>query len=415
MSIDTPTRSDPLRRRLRRLTRAEQIEEARAFVRQFHRESELPQADARVREAAVVRSLRRTGHYEHTPDELAFGARVAWRNHANCIGRLHWKALDVFDCRAVAAPDAIAARVAEHMRGAWNGGRIRSAISIFAPVMGERLPAYVESRQVAQYAGYLQPGGRVLGDPLNVEVTRTLLALGWSPPTPRSAFDLLPLLVRDAAGGRHFYALPDDALPEVALVHPSSPGFDALELRWYAVPCVCDMILTIGGIDYPCAPFNGHYMATEIASRDLVDENRYDALDRVGEALGLARADPLWKDTALTELNRAVLHSFRGSGVTIVDHHVGSEQFIQFAQHERVCGRLPSANWTWITPPQAGAACPTFHLPMEDLADVPNYYRSRATDGVRLRVNHATEATSRARHRWRRLVRGVRAYLRRRA
>lgn len=32
------------------------------------------------------RRLSRSGRYAHTPTELAFGARLAWRNHGRCIG-----------------------------------------------------------------------------------------------------------------------------------------------------------------------------------------------------------------------------------------------------------------------------------------------------------------------------------------
>lgn len=60
--------------------------EAERFVRQFHHEQ--PSAgDMTGRLRAVLAEIDRTGTYEHTPGELAFGARVAWRNAARCIGR----------------------------------------------------------------------------------------------------------------------------------------------------------------------------------------------------------------------------------------------------------------------------------------------------------------------------------------
>jgi len=167
------------------------------------------------------------------------------------------------------------------------------------------------------------------------------------------------------------------------------PGLAALGLRWYAVPAVSSMTLTIGGIEYPCAPFNGFYMASEIASRNFADESRYDQLRAAAEAMGIDTSRALWKDRVLTELNEAVLHSFKAVGATVLDHHTASEQFMEFFQKERSAGREPSAEWSWIVPPQASSACPVYHLPMQDRHLVPNYYGSVATDGARLGAEQA--------------------------
>ncbi len=90
MFTDNSVDSDPLRRRLRRISLGERIEEARAFIDLFYRENGLPDDQRQARKRAVVRALRREGVYDHTLDELAYGARVAWRNNAKCIGRLVW-------------------------------------------------------------------------------------------------------------------------------------------------------------------------------------------------------------------------------------------------------------------------------------------------------------------------------------
>lgn len=391
--VDTWTQSNPLRRRLRRLTRGERIEEAVDFLKLFHHEQGLDGAALAIRQRAVVRDLWRFGAYVHTPEELAFGARVAWRNHANCIGRLWWKSLDVIDARHVVDPDAIAQAIVDQLAAA-RGSSARSRISIFAPVHGDLLPAYVESRQAVQYAGYADARGTV-GDPLNIEITRTAEALGWKPPDEIGQFDILPLVLRDANGRRLIYELPTAEISEVSITHPSIAAIADLGLRWYSVPCVCDLILCIGGIDYPCAPFNGFYMATEIASRNLADETRYDALARVARAIDADLSEPFWKDQALLELNRAVLHSFRAAGAEIVDHHTASRQYLDFVRLEHAAGRMPSANWDWIVPPQASSACPVFHLSMTDHGDLPNFYRTRAIDGGRLTPARLTEQRSR--------------------
>jgi nitric-oxide synthase len=383
-TTEAATCTEPLRQRLRMLSPAAKLAEAEAFIRQYHDEHGLPAAACESRLRAVRASLARTEHYDHTTDELAFGARLAWRNHARCIGRLFWKSLVVVDRREVTEPAEIAACCAEHLVQARGSGGIRSTITIFAPVRGDRLPAHIESRQLVQYAGYLEPDGSVTGDPANIEATRSAIALGWTPPAPRGRFDMLPLQICDARGQRHLFEYAEGIVEEAPIEHPAHPAVAALGLRWYTVPAVSAMILSIGGIEYPCAPFNGFYMASEIASRNFADESRYDQLRAAAEAMGIDTSRALWKDRVLTELNEAVLHSFKKVGATILDHHTASEQFMEFFQKERSAGREPSAEWSWIVPPQASASCPVYHLPMQDRHQVPNYYGSAATDGARL-------------------------------
>jgi nitric-oxide synthase, bacterial len=211
--------------------------------------------------------------------------------------------------------------------------------------------------------------------------------MGWVPPTIAGRFDLLPYLLRDAVDRRHLCQLPKGTVKEVPIKHPSYPAIESLGLKWYAVPIVSNMILTIGGIDYPCAPFNGFYMSTEIASRNFADFRRYNILPEFANALGISpdpSSDTLWQDTALTELNRAVLYSFKAEGVTIIDHHTASEQFMTFHRREQSQGRRVAADWRWIVPPQASSSCEVFHLRMRNFHPVPNFYRDRGSDGLRL-------------------------------
>ncbi|MBC7286190.1 nitric oxide synthase oxygenase [Hoeflea sp.] len=377
----------PLRRRLRLLTPSERLEEARAFLDLYCRENGQTKAHFQRRWSEIRAELSASGYYRHTPEELGFGARIAWRNHGRCIGRLFWESLEVFDCRHLTEPPDIAARMIDHMRDALGDGRIRAMISVFAPVEANRLPAHVESAQITQYAGYRLPDGQVVGDRQNVEATRVALSLGWTPPSEPGMFDMLPFAIRDREDRRSIHSLPPDTWREVTIVHPTHCAVGDLGLRWYAVPCVSNMILTIGGIDYPCAPFNGFYMATEIASRDLADYKRYDLLPKIAGAIGVApndAVDPFWRDAALTELNRSVLHSFRSAGVTIIDHHAASSQFMDFHRREQSAGRRVAADWRWIVPPQASSMTDVFHLRMRNFHPVPNYYSGRATDGWRL-------------------------------
>jgi len=377
----------PLERRLRRLSGLEQKEEARAFLTLYYQESGRTKSALGKRWAEVRRSLSKTGTYEHTQQELAYGARVAWRNHGRCIGRLYWESLEVFDCRELTEPESILDRMVQHMRDSLGEGRIRSMISVFAPVRSSTLPAYIESDQITQYAGYIQPDGSVLGDRQNVEATRISASLGFRAPDPRCRFDLLPILMRDRSDRLVLGEVPRNSIREVSIVHPDHPAIAELDLKWYAVPCVSSMIMTIGGLDYPCAPFSGFYVSTEVASRDLVDANRYDLLPEIARKLGYdttKHGTALWRDKALTELNVAVLHSFRSAGISMIDHHAASHQFMEFHQREQVQGRRVAADWRWIVPPQASAVTDVFHLRMKNFHPVPNYYHSRADDGLRM-------------------------------
>ena len=61
----------PLQRRLRRLSTLEQKEEAHAFLDAFHNVTGAGKAARQARWSVVRRALSKTGHYEHTPEELA--------------------------------------------------------------------------------------------------------------------------------------------------------------------------------------------------------------------------------------------------------------------------------------------------------------------------------------------------------
>jgi len=54
--------------------------------------------------------------------------------------------------------------------------------------------------------------------------------------------------------------------------------FEDFDLKWYALPAVANMVLEIGGLQFPAAPFNGWYMSSEIGSRNLSDVYRYNML-----------------------------------------------------------------------------------------------------------------------------------------
>jgi nitric-oxide synthase len=116
-------------------------------------------------------------------------------------------------------------------------------------------------------------------------------------------------------------------------------------------------------------------MGTEIASRNFADQSRYNLLPAIADGLGLdtQSAWSLWKDRALVELNTAVLFSFAEAGVTIVDHHTASSQFMSHIDSEEQAERPVHGDWSWLVPPMSASACPVFHRSFDPAQIMPNY------------------------------------------
>lgn len=334
-------------------------EEASHFIRTCYSELGKTTEETEIRLRQIDQDIEALGTYTHTADELKHGAKMAWRNSNRCIGRLFWQALEVFDAREAQDEDIIASQLFNHMKYATNGGRIRPAITVFAPC-GANSSIRIWNHQLVRYAGY-QKEGCVVGDPASIALTQACEALGWR--GEGTAFDLLPLVIQVEGRKPRWYSLPQETTLEIPLTHPENEGFEQLGLRWYAVPFVADMELEIGGIRYTAAPFNGWYMGTEIGARNLADTDRYNMLPEVARLFGLDTSTnlSLWKDRSLMELNIAVLHSFKKNGVSIVDHHTAAEQFARFEKQEQESGRNVTGRWSWLIPPMAPATTAIWH------------------------------------------------------
>ena len=351
------------------------IAEAEDFVRQHHTENpDLGPVEARL--AEVHAEIAATGTYRHTTAELTFGARVAWRNSSRCIGRLYWRSLKVRDQREVSTPAEVAEQCVEHLRVATNKGKIRPVITIFAPAEPGMDAPQIVNEQIIRYAAYRGTDGGVLGDARNLALTELALKRGWQPPSTRGPFDVLPLMVSCKGQDPALVEIPADDVLEVPLSHPDFPWLGALGVKWHAVPAISNMRLRIGGIDYPSAPFNGWYMGTEIGARNLADHDRYDLLPYLAKRMGLDMSSEatLWRDRALVELNRAVLHSFAEAGVTITDHHTESKRFLTHLEKEEAAGRTCPADWSWIVPPVSGGLTPVYHRYYDSGELLPNFF-----------------------------------------
>lgn len=329
------------------------------------------------RREEIFREIERHGFYRHTPEELAWGSRFAWRHSVRCVGRWFWRQLEVRDAREARTMEAVAAHCIEHAREATHGGQIRPLVTIFAPEEpGNPSPVRIWNRQLVRYAGYAQGDGEILGDPAERELTEWCLRSGWRGPARRGRFDVLPLLLSDAAGTRRVFEMPEESVLEVPLAHPDFEWFGELDWRWYAVPIVADMVLEIGGIRYPAAPFNGWYVGTEIGARNLADLGRYNLLPELAQRMGIfsRKECTLWRDRALVELNRAVLFSYQKAGVKIVDHHTVGHLHVRFEEEERRLGRPVTGRWDWLVPPLSGATSPLWARSYDGREYSPNFY-----------------------------------------
>uniref|UniRef100_A0A8D0NIK8 Nitric oxide synthase n=1 Tax=Sus scrofa TaxID=9823 RepID=A0A8D0NIK8_PIG len=314
----------------------ELLPQAIEFVNLYYssfKEAKIEEHLARVE--AVTKEIETTGTYQLTGDELIFAAKQAWRNAPRCIGRIQWSNLQVFDARSCSTAQEMFEHICRHLRYATNNGNIRSAITVFPQRSDGKHDFRVWNAQLC-------------------------IDLGWKP------------------NGRdpELFEIPPDLVLEVPMEHPKYEWFQELELKWYALPAVANMLLEVGGLEFPGCPFNGWYMGTEIGVRDFCDVQRYNILEEVGRRMGLEthKLASLWKDRAVVEINVAVLHSFQKQNVTIMDHHSAAESFMKYMQNEyRSRGGCP-ADWIWLVPPISGSITPVFHQEMLNYVLSPFYY-----------------------------------------
>uniref|UniRef100_A0A8C7UQJ9 Nitric oxide synthase, inducible n=1 Tax=Oncorhynchus mykiss TaxID=8022 RepID=A0A8C7UQJ9_ONCMY len=345
------------------------------LINQYYKSFKIPKIEhhlARLEE--ITMEIDSTGTYQLTVEELAFGARQAWRNAPRCIGRIQWSNLQLFDARKCKTTQEMFQFLCEHLQFATNGGNLRSAITVFPPRKEDGHDFRVWNSQLLKYAGYQMPDGSIQGDPSSVEFTKICIQLGWKP--QYGLFDVLPLVLQVNGEDPDLYEIPPHLILEVSMEHPQHKWFQDLGLKWYALPAVSNMLMEIGGLEFPACPFNGWYMGTEIGVRDFCDYQRYNILEEVGRRMGLEthKLSSLWKDQALVTINVAVIYSFQKNKVTITDHHSAAESFMKHLETEfRLRGGCP-ADWAWLVPPMSGSLTPIFHQEMVNYILSPFFY-----------------------------------------
>ncbi|XP_076368932.1 nitric oxide synthase, inducible-like isoform X2 [Tachypleus tridentatus] len=362
------------------LTPQEMLQQAREFLEQYYVSIKPDSLDEYFKRWNEVKAeVEKSRIYTLTSEELIFGAKLAWRNATRCIGRIQWRNLEVQDARHVQTTQEMYEALCHHLEYATNGGNLRSMITIFPPRRNRQEDFRLWNPQLINYAGYFRTDGSVVGDPANVQFTRVCQRLGWKGKGGR--FDILPWIVSAPGEGPKFYDVPEELILRVKLEHPRFQWFKEMELEWYAVPAVANMLLDCGGIEFPAAPFNGWYMGSEIGARDLCDPQRYNITKEVALKMGLDTTNPttLWKDRVLVEINIAVLYSYQKQNVTIVDHHTATQMFMKHMENEQQQRGGCPADWVWIVPPISSSVTPVFHQEMLNYILKPSYeYQEKA-------------------------------------
>jgi hypothetical protein len=172
-----------------------------------------------------------------------------------------------------------------------------------------------------------------------------------------------PLILQiDPEAPPELFELPPSAARLVDIVHPRVANFASLQLKWYAIPAVSSIELSVGGMQYTASPFNGWYMTTEIGTRNFGDESRYNLLPAVATLLGLDTKNEtsMWREHALAVLNEAVAFSFGAAGVSVANHHLLARSFETWHASELKTRGYCPANWKWLVPPTAGSTCPFY-------------------------------------------------------
>ena len=343
-----------------------------------------PQVGAGPERIAQVRAqIARTGTYRHTTAELTIGCRLAWLHHAGCADRMGWDKLTVVDKRDHVTASEIFRACRQHLDESVNRGRIRPRITVFAPDAPDAPGPVIWNEQIIRYAGYPIAGSdQVLGDPISLDMTAAALELGWPGgrladvgdglQRTRGEYDVLPLVIQTAGEGPRWFEIPAHQVCEVVVQHPRIQLVERLGMIWYAAPVISNMVLVIGGITYPAAPFGGWFQLWEIAEDLGV---RYGKLPELAKTLLLDMTDPLWLDEALLELMRSIRHSYTSDNIMIDHHHRMARKHKQLAERMRASDMRLPADPEVAVPPVSECVTATFRDSHVAVPRWPNFVR----------------------------------------
>ncbi|KAL8933459.1 MAG: hypothetical protein Q9216_006350, partial [Gyalolechia sp. 2 TL-2023] len=223
--------------------------------------------------------------------------------------------------------------------------------------------------------------GSILGDLASVDLTKEMISIGWEPPTTKTRWDLLPLVVMAEDDVPAMIEVPSPLSDLVHIRHPRYlEEFKKLDLRWVTAPALTRLGFDIGGVQYTATPFIGWFMDAEIGVRDLADSFRYNALPEVAKALGLLEDGvedledlPEYERLSILtraqmELTYAVNWSYQQARVSMSDTLTASMKWCRYDDDFKAKNgfRLPADPY-WLAPPQ-GSIVPVWHR-----GGAPNY------------------------------------------
>jgi nitric oxide synthase oxygenase domain/subunit len=228
------------------------------------------------------------GMWHQEPAELEYGLRAAWRNARRCIMRSEHENLALCDLRQVQSSPEMARTIVKGVTAAFNRGHILPTVFVFPPRQPGKRGPMIWNSQILAFAGYRQNDGSILGDPLNVELTDSIIELGWTPPVKKSRWDILPIVTMAEGDAPYLMELPIELKRTVQISHPRyEQQFRQLDLRWVVAPALSRFGFDIGGNQYTATPFIGWFMDAEIGVRNLADSFRYNVLPDIVKALQL--------------------------------------------------------------------------------------------------------------------------------
>lgn len=228
------------------------------------------------------------GMWHQEPAELEYGLRAAWRNARRCIMRSEHENLALCDLRQVQSSPEMARTIVKGVTAAFNRGHILPTVFVFPPRQPGMRGPMIWNSQILAFAGYRQNDGLILGDPLNVELTDSIIELGWTPPVKKSRWDILPIVTMAEGDTPYLVELPIELKRTVQINHPRyEQQFRQLDLHWVVAPALSRFGFDIGGNQYTATPFIGWFMDSEIGVRNLADPFRYNVLPDVVKALKL--------------------------------------------------------------------------------------------------------------------------------
>lgn len=102
------------------------LSEARPLLEQYYGSiGSLNSVNHLERVRQVEAEVTATGTYKLTVEEMLYGAKLAWRNAARCIGRIQWTKLTLFDAQHCTTARQMFEAICEHIKFAINGGNLR--------------------------------------------------------------------------------------------------------------------------------------------------------------------------------------------------------------------------------------------------------------------------------------------------